>query len=312
MNGLLALAAAASVALAPPSPVENDVQIGQGVAALHGSLLRPAHAEPGAAVLLITGSGTEDRNGDDLQAGQKSQAMRLLARGLAEQGIISLRFDKRGVGESTSAGVVTSVETLANDAVGWAKLLRQQPDVRCVVILGHSEGALVATLAAHKVRICGLILVSGTSLNLGDLIESQDALAGRSAATDARVHQIIQALRSGRTVSDVPPELAGVFATDTQAYTISEINIEPVAELTKVRVPVLVLQGDNDLQASVDDAKRLAAASGAKLVVIAGMNHILKIAPSQMVGNFMTYMNPNLPLAPGVIPAVAGFVRARR
>jgi hypothetical protein len=73
-----------------------------------------------------------------------------------------------------------------------------------------------------------------------------------------------------------------------------------------------VVQGDNDLQARVEDANKLAAVHGGKPVVIAGMNHPLKIAPRQMVGNFMTYLNPNLPLAPGVADAIADFVQARR
>ncbi len=79
-----------------------------------------------------------------------------------------------------------------------------------------------------------------------------------------------------------------------------------------MKVPVLVVQGDNDLQVKVEDARRLAAAAHVEPVIVPGMNHVLKLAPTTVTGNFMTYINPNLPLAPGVAEAITGFVLARR
>ena len=79
-----------------------------------------------------------------------------------------------------------------------------------------------------------------------------------------------------------------------------------------MKAPVLVVQGDNDVQVKVEDARRLAAAAKVEPVIIPGMNHVLKLAPKDVGGNFMTYMNPKLPLAPGVAEAIAGFVLARR
>jgi pimeloyl-ACP methyl ester carboxylesterase len=311
MFGLMELMAAASLASAAPA-VEQPVRIGEGVQELHGSLLTTGPAPKRAAVLMIAGSGPEDRNGDDLKDGQRSQTMRLLALGLQGQGIATLRYDKRGVGESAAAGTATSVGQLVDEAVAWARFLQRQPGVGCVVLLGHSEGALIGTLAAQKVRICGLVLVSGTSRNLGDLIESQLALVRLPPEIQARAHAIIADLRAGKPATDVPPQLARLFGPDAEAYTASEISIDPVAEAAKVKVPVLVLQGDNDLQASVPDAQALSGASRGKLVVIPEMNHVLKVAPKNPVGNFMTYGKPDLPLAPGVIPAIADFVRDRR
>ena len=263
---------------------------------------------------MIGGSGRSDRNGDDTKSGERTNDLKLIAEGLAAQGIGSLRTDKRGTAASAPAEPKPQdlrIGTYVDDAVSWARFLRAQPGVRCVVILGHSEGALLATLAARRVKVCGLVLVSGTSRNLGDLIEAQNALAGRSAQTAARVHEIIGELRAGRPVADAPPEMKSVFGPDAQAYTLSEINLDPVAELARVKAPVLVIQGGNDLQVNVDDARRLAAAKGVQPVIVAGMNHVLKLAPKTMIGNFMTYRNPDLPLAPGVLDAVVGFVRGR-
>ncbi len=312
MSALIALLMAASVGAARADAEEWSVQVGRGAQTLQGSLLRADQSGPRAAVLLIGGSGPEDRNGDDLKDGQKSHTLQLLALGLAEHGVSSLRFDKGGVGESAPAGTAASVGALVDEAVDWARFLRRQPGVRCVVLLGHSEGALIATLSAERIKTCGLVLVSGSSRNLGDLIEDQGPLTHRTPEQQAKVHEVVQSLRAGRPVPDAPAKLSSAFAPDAQAYTMSEINLDPVAELARVKVPVLVVQGDNDLQVKVDDAKRLAAASGGEPVIIAGMNHVLKLAPTTMVGNFMTYLNPNLPLAPGVASGVADFVQARR
>jgi hypothetical protein len=304
----------AVMASAPPGPVDREVKIGSGDQALYGSLLRPAgRSRP--AVLLLAGSGPEDRNGDDAKDGQRSQTLKLIAEGLAEQDVTSLRIDKRGVGASTPATPPARdlrIGMFVDDAVSWARFLRVQPGVRCVVILGHSEGALIAALAAQRVKTCGVVSVSGAAHDLGAVIESQNALASRTPAMIEQTHEIIVSLRAGKPVSDVTPALARTFGPEVQAYEMSMINIDPVAELAKVKAPVLVLQGDNDLQDNVGDAKSLAARPGAKLVVLKGVNHVLKVAPTDMVGNFMTYANPNLPLAPGVASAIVAFVGAQR
>ncbi len=311
MLSVISLFAAASLAGAPAPLADIPVQIGRGEQALHGSLVRPQGPVAPAAVLMISGSGPSDRNDDTLSAGQRSRTNWFLAQALAERGVVSLRYDKRGVGESAAAGDATSIGQTVEEAAAWVRFLARRPGVRCVVVLGHSEGALIGALVEHKVRLCGLIEVSGASKTLGDLIEAQDALAGRSPELSAKIHEIIQALRSGRPVPEVPPGYEGVFGPKAEGYTRSEISIDPVAELAKVKVPVLVLQGDNDVQEGVDDAKRLAAAAGVEPVIVPGANHVLKLAPKDVRGNFMTYADPDLPLAPGVAEAIGGFVLAR-
>ena len=310
--GLMTLLAAAALAAAPTPAADRPVQIGQGDAALHGALVRPDGPVAPAAVLLVAGSGPSDRDGDDRKSGEHSRTLWFLARALAERGIVSLRYDKRGTGESAGAGDAATFAQTVEEAAGWARVLARQPGVRCVVVLGHSEGALVATLAARKVRLCGLVLASGASQDLGAMIEAQDALAHRSPELSARIHEIIQAMRTGQPVGEVPKGYDSLFGPKAESYSRSEIAIDPTAELARVKLPVLVVQGDNDLQVKVEDAARLAAAAQVQPVIVPGMNHVLKLAPKDVRGNFMTYINPTLPLAPGVAEAIAGFVLARR
>ncbi len=316
MSGFWGMLAAAAIATTPLPPVDQEVHIGKGDQTLYGALIAPDPKHPAPAVLMLAGSGPSDRNGDDTKSGEHTNGLKLIAEGLAGQGIASLRFDKRGSAASAAAAPRPQdlrIWTYVDDAVSWARFLRAQPGVRCVVILGHSEGAFIAALAAQKVKTCGVVSISGTSRDFGALVESQNALARRSPALIARTHEIILSLRAGKPVSDVPPELNGVFGPDAVAYTMSMINLDPTAELAKVRAPALVIQGDNDLQVRVDDAKALAAAKpGAKLVIVPGMTHPLKLAGKDLPSNFKTYVDPTLPLAPAVVPAIAEFVRDRR
>jgi pimeloyl-ACP methyl ester carboxylesterase len=311
----LAVALLSLTATTTARAADQEVQIGQGDQTLHGALLRPQKLQTGVAVLMLPGSGPSDRNDDELPT-IAAHSLKLLAEGLAADGVISLRIDKRGAGASAPASPPEQdlrFQMYVDDVVNWVRFLRTQADVRCVVILGHSEGALVAILAAQQVETCGVVSVSGPGRNLGDIVEDQYRDGGASAAAIAVIHKIVLSLRSGQAVADVPPALMNVFRPSVQPYWMSQLNLDPPAELAKVKAPVLIIQGDNDLQIKVQDARRLAAAQPrAELVILHGMNHMLKLAPADLEGNLATYANPDLPLAPGLVPTVAAFAKKAR
>jgi hypothetical protein len=289
------------------------VRLGEGSQALHGSLLVPPQPRAGAAVLMLAGSGPTDRDGNQPAHGLMAGYLRQLAEALAAQGIASLRIDKRGVGDSVAAiGAEAELRfaTHVADAVAWARFLAAQPQVRCVVLLGHSEGALVAMLAAQRMAACGVVVVGAPGAPLADIIERQMQGQGVARPVIDQSRDIMTRLRAGQRVADVPAELHALFRPSVQPYLISMLGLDPAAEIAKLAMPVLILQGDADLQVSAQDAARLAAARpGATLVVLPGVNHVLKQAPSDRNGNLATYADPALPLAPGVAQAVADFAR---
>jgi len=262
--------------------------------------------------LIVPGSGPSDRDGDDRKSFEHARTYWYLAQALAQQGIVTLRYDKRGTAESAGAGDAASIWDTVDEAAGWARVLARQPGVRCVVALGHSEGALIAALMAQKVRLCGLVSVSGSGRDLGSLIEAQTVMLHVAPDVAAQIQAAIQAERAGQPIPAVPKGYDSVFGPKAEPYNRSEISLDPAAELAKVKAPVLVIQGDNDVQVKVEDAQRLAAAAHVQPQIIPGMNHVLKLAPKDVRGNFMTYMNPSLPLAPGVAEAVTAFVLERR
>jgi len=236
----------------------------------------------------------------------------LIADALAAQGFSSLRIDKRLIGKSGKAGPASEAELrfddYIDDAVSWAGFLRRQPGVHCVVILGHSEGALIAAAAAHRAPVCGVISLSGVGRLFPATLHAQLKATGTSDALLAAVDHTISELQAGRLVPDAPPMLR----PGIQPYLISQLRYDPVATLAAVRVPVLIEQGTNDLQVSVEDARRLAAGQPhAKLVLVQGANHMLKTAPTDRAANLATYADPDLPLSAGVIDPIVEFLKAR-
>lgn len=310
--GLMSMLATAALAAAPTSAADIPVQIGEGPSALHGAMLRPDGPAAPAAVLIVPGSGPADRDGDDSGDGEHARTYWYLAQALAQRGIVTLRYDKRGSAESAGAGEARTVQDTVAEAAGWARFLARQPGVRCVVALGHSEGALIAALASHQAGLCGLIDVSGSGRDQQALIEEQTAMLHVAPDVAAQIHAALQAEKASRPIPAVPKGYDRLFGPAAEPYLRSEINLDPAVELGRVTVPVRVIQGDNDVQVKVEDAQRLAAAAHVQPVIVPGMNHVLKLAPRDVRGNFMTYLDPDLPLAPGVADAVAGFVLERR
>lgn len=203
-----------------------------GTLALPKTLTLPYQAE--AAVLILPGSGPVDRNGNlpNLQ----NDSLQMLARGLAGRGIASLRIDKRGIGESlakTTAEQDLRIATYVADAITWLAFLRGRLAVARVVLLGHSEGALIASLAAQQVDLAGLILVAGAGVPAAQLIERQMVAAEVPAHLLARARDIDRALQQGIAVAEVPPELAALYRPGVQAYLMSWFALDPVQELRR-------------------------------------------------------------------------------
>jgi len=290
--------------------LEHGLALEATPAALHGTLVVPAGARDVAGVLLLAGSGPVDRDGNF--PGGVNNCLRLLAHGLADRGIASLRVDKRGVAASRAAGPhedALRFETYVDDAARWLELLQAQPGIGRVFVLGVSEGALVGTLASERIRPAGLILVAGAGAPAGAVMRRQLAEAGLAPPLLRAAEQAIAALERGETVADPPPALAALLRPSVQPYVRSWLAYDPVAELAKLRAPALVVQGGNDLQVSEADARRLAGAGPAiELRLIVSMNHVLKSAPRDRAANLASYADPQRPLARQLVPAIADFI----
>ncbi|BCJ08265.1 alpha/beta hydrolase [Pseudomonas sp. RtIB026] len=289
----------ASLAQAAPTVLQRPIDLDTGQGVLHGSLLLPQQTTPPPVVLIIAGSGPTDRDGNNPASGRIDNLKRL-ALLLAGEHIASVRFDKRGVAASQPATPDErdlSVERYVADVVAWGRALRQDPRFGPLILVGHSEGALIASLAAEQAGASAVITLAGSGRPVADVLREQLAQRLPPAQLAGGV-ALIDRLQAGQTSLDVPAPLRQVFRPSVQPYLITLLHQDPAAAFARLTVPALIVQGRNDIQVEVADAERLKAAKpDAQLALIDGMNHMLRISPREMGQQRESYRNPELPLA---------------
>ncbi|MES2046001.1 MAG: alpha/beta fold hydrolase [Pseudomonadota bacterium] len=315
MSGLFALAAAMIAAPTPaslPAPIEVTAPGPEG--ALAGTLLDPDARAP--LVLIIPGSGPTDRDGNN-PMGVAGGPYRQLAEALAVQGVASVRVDKRGMFGSKAALADANNATTAgyaDDVHAWIATIRQRTGRKCVWVLGHSEGALVALQAAQApAGMCGVILLSGGGRPIGAVLRDQlRANPANAPILDAAL-AAVDALEAGHRVPEatLPAPIQPLFADRLQSYWIDLLSHDPAKLIAAVKLPVLIVQGERDLQVSVKDAQLLKAAQpSATLLLVPGVNHVLRqVASDDRAANMATYRDATLAIDPAVPAAVAGFVK---
>lgn len=313
---MLSAALAMMLALGTPTQVSGDIEAPGPNGPLRGTMVLPAKDAP--IILMIPGSGPTDRDGNN-PLGVRAAPYRLLAEGLAGQGIGSVRIDKRGMfgsqGAVTDANAVT-IDDYVLDTGAWVDAIRARTGDRCVWLLGHSEGGLVALAAAAKVdHLCGLVLVATAGRPLGDVLKEQLHANPANAPLLGAADQAIDELSGGRRVdaAKLPPALAPLFNPAVQGFLISTFVLDPSVLAGKITMPLLIVQGRRDLQVSVADAQRLKqAAPRATLVTLPDTNHVLKhVGSDERSANLAPYAATDLPLAPGVVDGIARFVKSR-
>lgn len=311
LAALLLLLCSGLAQAAAPTVLQRPIDLDTGQGVLHGSLLLPQQATPPPVVLIIAGSGPTDRDGNNPASGRLDNLKRL-ALLLAGEHIASVRFDKRGVAASQPATPDErdlSVERYVADTVAWGRKLRADPRFGPLILLGHSEGALIATLAAEQAGASAVITVAGSGRPVADVLREQ--LAQRLPPAElARGNAVIDRLQAGQTSLDVPAPLRDVFRPSVQPYLISLLRQDPAAAFARLQIPALIIQGRNDVQVEVADAERLKAAKpDAQLALIDGMNHTLRITPRDMRQQRDSYRNPGLPLARELGERIVAFIR---
>ena len=310
LAALLLLLSASLAQAASPTVLQRPINLDTDQGTLHGSLLLPRGDTPPPVVLIIAGSGPTDRDGNN-PAGGRIDNLKRLALLLANEHIASVRYDKRGVAASQPATPDErdlSVERYVADAVAWGHKLKADPRFGPLIVLGHSEGALIASLAAEQAGASAVITLAGSGRPVDQVLREQ--LAQRLKPDDlTRGNALIDRLQAGQTSLDVPGPLREVFRPSVQPYLISLFRQDPAAAFARLKVPALIVQGRNDVQVEVEDAKRLQAAKpDAELVLVDGMNHMLRISPQDISEQRDSYNNPELPLASALGTRVVDFI----
>ena len=310
-------ASAPGSAAAVPTYEERPVALERDFGTLYGTLTVPARGAE-TAVLLIAGSGPTDRDGNN-RLGIRSDCYRLLAEELTAAGYAVLRYDKRAIGSSVlddpTLVAELTLDQYIDDAAALADYLAGE-GFRRVVLAGHSEGALIASVAAQRSpAVAGIISLCGAGYPIDEVLRLQ--LAGQLVPAHMELfveaEQIIAALKRGERVDMTyhTQGLQALFNSGVQPFIISQMRYDPRQELRKAQVPVLIVGGGNDLQVPADNAEALAAARrDARKCIIPGMAHTLKAcAETTLEGQLRTaYGDPTLPLAPELVPTITEFL----
>lgn len=286
------------VAAAPLDPKRAGEMI-----TLAGTLSLPAGEGPFPAVVFVTGSGSQDR--DETIMGHKP--FLVISDALVRRGIATLRLDDRGVGKS--AGTAERATTLdfvedVRSELGWLAA-RPEIDRRAIGVLGHSEGGLIAPIVASKDdRARFIVMLAGPAMTGEQILYAQEALLARlRGASEAQIRQdraaaerLYRQLRTAKTDTAADAAVDAFIASDPRQRAEREagrarlrspwlrtfLALDPVPYLEKVRVPVLALAGELDLQVPKDNppiierALRRGKNRDATVQLIPGVNHLFQ------------------------------------
>lgn len=327
----------------PPFPYRaEEVTFENPVAAgvtLAGTLTLPGGAGPFPAAVLITGSGPQDR--DETLLGHKPFAV--LADHLTRNGVAVLRYDDRGVGGSTGAFATATSADFATDASAAVRFLLTRPEIDRdgIGFIGHSEGGMVAQIAAvNNADLDFVVLLAAPGTNLMQLAQSQERLLGQSQGVSeddqARMQPVMTAVFTAVATSASADEararvraeltldaLAALKAPESRRELLVQqlandwsrylLQYEPAAFLSRMRVPILALNGALDRQVPADEnlsAIKTALAHNRDVTIrkLDGLNHLFQTARTGAIGE---YADIEETIAPVVLGIVTEWIEAR-
>ena len=273
-----------------------------------GTLTLPTEENNKYLIIFIQGSGPTDRNGN--QPMLQNDGIKKIARELAGNGIASFRYDKRifKAQELQLSEKDMFFEDFVEDAKNVVMHFRKEEKFSNIVIAGHSEGSLIGMLVAQE-NADAFISLAGAADPIDEIITEQVTNMAPELGVSART-AFDELAENGRT-SNYSPMLEAVFRPSVQPFMASWMKYDPSEEISKLEIPILVVNGTSDIQVSEEQAQKLAESNeNSELVILDQMNHIFrKIEAKDRLVNSKSYNEPNLPLHPELISILTEFVK---
>jgi pimeloyl-ACP methyl ester carboxylesterase len=286
------------------SAQETKIHIG----AIDAVLTIPADVEHPPVAILIAGSGSTDHDGNGPQI--KPATLKKLSEQLVARKIATLRYDKRGAGgwkPEFGRPEDFRFKDYVDDATALVNYLRGEKFSR-VVLVGHSEGGLVAILTARRVPVDRLVLLVTAARRQGDLLKAQ--LEKKQLPPDVLdpIVKAIDAIMAGQIVDPPPRGLA--IPPPMQPGIASAFTEDPIDPLKLIEAPTLIIGGGRDRQVARLDFSALSAASPvAKTLWLADMNHVLNDVTDD-ADDLAAYNQPERALDATLVDTVADFILA--
>ncbi|MEJ1223928.1 alpha/beta hydrolase [Sediminicola sp. 1XM1-17] len=290
--------------------IDEDLLLNNGTIELPGTLSYPDSPTQLPLAVFIHGSGNVDRNGNQSGVGIKANYIKILADSLNQKGIAFYRYDKR-TATSHNLDKIASVtlHSFADDAKIAIDHLKNDSRFGPIYLIGHSQGSLVAMLSITP-EISGYISIAGPGQTVDKVILEQLSNQNADLAKVAGEH--IQELKTTDTIERVHPFLMQLFQPRNQKFFKSWMLLDPVEELKKIDIPILLLQGEEDLQVTNKDFQKLMEANpNANGAIVPQMNHVLKDVYS-VAENQNSYFNENFPLSRALVEKIVEFINPKK
>lgn len=304
ITGIIILFSAFNLQAQDSTYVEREVTVDRFT---DGTLTTPVGEKAEDLVIFIQGSGPTDRNGNSPMA--RNDGMKKIARQLAENGIASYRFDKRifKMNQYKIQEKDLRFEDFVNDVENIISYFKEKNQFKHIIISGHSEGSLIGMLAA-KDKADAFISLAGAGEPIDTIIVEQIKKQAPPLAENAKT--AFEEMRANGQTSNYNPMLESIFRASVQPFMLSWMNYDPAQEIAKLNIPVLIINGTNDIQVETKEAEMLKKAKpDAELVLIDNMNHIFrKVEGDDMLVNTKTYNEPSRPLHPELMPVLIKFI----
>lgn len=305
---LILLSAFFFSALSAQNYTAKDLKVSQFI---DGTLLTPKEINNPPLAILIAGSGPTDRNGNQMM--MKNNSLKLLAESLSDDGIATFRYDKRIVKllqERTNFSERDfKFDDFVTDATAVVDFFSASKDFSSIYVIGHSQGSLVgmASISARD-DVAGFVSIAGAGQSIDKVIVEQ--LSKQAPGLKENAIEAFNDIRTTGKSENYSPGLASIFRADIQPFIASWMQYNPQTLIAGLEIPVLLINGTNDIQVHEDEAKLLQKAQkNASLLLIENMNHIFRTITEPGMDNQKSYNEPNRPIAPELYNAISTFIK---
>ena len=282
----------------------EEITIKNNEIELPGTLTYSQEKSP--LIIWVHGSGNVDRNGNQ-EPIIKANDIKQFRDSITKNGVSFFSYDKRTANKKNMPSLLKGVNfsDYVSDVKKVINHFKDDKRFTKIVLLGHSQGSLVAMLASKNTQ--KFISVAGPSLSADKAIIKQ--IHDKAPFLDSITKAHFKALSKTGKVETINPMLLSVFAKPNQSFLKSWIQYNPTEEINKLNTPVLIINGDKDLQVKTEEALALNSAnSKSKLVIIENMNHVLKDIQKDE-NNMNSYYSAEFPLSKKLIKTIVSFVK---
>lgn len=313
-KGSFLLSRAATV----PVPGETSLSVPTEEGSLPGTLRLPDSGQAYPPILLLlSGAGTTDRNGNNYNVPGRSDCLSMVAEALSARGVATFRYDKRGSGEAymlERQGMTTSLLKHADDAAHVLKFLSSLDRFSRITVMGMNEGAWSGAAAINRLEHEGVSIDGFAAVDASGeepLNELKSSLDGLEEGVRAEAEAIVRALKAGEAFEAPSEALADFFAASRREWLEAWLSFKPADEIARLKAPVLFIYGSADLQVPRAAFEKLLDARPTSAVrLIPSMNYTLKMVRTEEE-NYDSFTNPSYPLADGLVELLAAWAKAK-